>query len=130
MANVDDPTFILLTITGVMVGGISQDERDRQGTEVYKLERLVNLQILPYVLSKGGGCPARLYQAAVYTIVHYLAFVCRRATRVLPVIHYPTLANVCRHDAGPVRLALAPNASSAPLLVIILCYRRLFWLEH
>jgi len=45
-------TLFLFTIYGVMVGGISQMREIVKEQEIYKRERLVNLQILPYVLSK------------------------------------------------------------------------------
>ena len=74
MANVMI-TLFLLTMNGVMVGGISQMREIVKEQEVYKRERLVNLQILPYVLSKVWvAALLGLYQAAIYTIVHYLAF--------------------------------------------------------
>ena len=51
MANVMI-TLFLLTVYGVMVGGISQMREIVKEGEIYKRERLVNLKILPYVLSK------------------------------------------------------------------------------
>ena len=68
-------TLFLLTVYGVMVGGISQMREIVKEAEIYKRERLVNLKILPYVMSKVWvAALLALYQAAAYTIVHYLAF--------------------------------------------------------
>lgn len=121
MANVMI-TLFLLTINGVMVGGISQMREIVKEQEVYKRERLVNLQILPYVLSKVWvAVLLGLYQAAVYTIVHYLAFDMPGGTlEFFQVYITMTLATIAGMMLGLFASALAPNASSAPLLVIIL----------
>ena len=61
-------TLFLLTIYGVMVGGISQMREIVKEGDIYKRERLVNLKILPYVLSKiWVAALLALYQAAAYT---------------------------------------------------------------
>ena len=116
MANVMI-TLFLLTIYGVMVGGISQMREIVKEQDVYKRERLVNLQILPYVLSKVWvAALLGLYQAAVYTIVHYLAFDMPGGnTRVLPNIYNDDSGNHCRHDAGLVCLGAGANCQLCPL---------------
>jgi hypothetical protein len=121
MANVMI-TLFLLTIYGVMVGGISQMREIVKEQEIYKRERLVNLQILPYVLSKVWVAGLLgLYQAAVYTIVHYLAFdMPGGVPEFFQVYITMTLATLAGMMLGLFASALAPNASSAPLLVIIL----------
>ncbi|MGB7875091.1 MAG: FHA domain-containing protein [Anaerolineales bacterium] len=115
-------TLFLLTVYGVMVGGISQMREIVKEADVYKRERLVNLKILPYVLSKVwvAGLLA-LYQAAAYTIVHYLAFeVPGGASEFVQIYITLTLATLAGMMLGLFASALAPNANSAPLLVIIL----------
>ena len=115
-------TLFLLTVYGVMVGGISQMREIVKEGEVYKRERLVNLKILPYVLSKVwvAGLLA-LYQAAVYTIVHYLAFdVPGGGSEFIQIYITLALATLAGMMLGLFASALAPNANSAPLLVIIL----------
>jgi hypothetical protein len=68
-------TLFLLTIYGIMVGGISQMREIVKEQDIYKRERLVNLKILPYVLSKiWVAALLALYQAVAYTVVHYLSF--------------------------------------------------------
>jgi ABC-type multidrug transport system ATPase subunit len=121
MANVMI-TLFLLTIYGVMVGGISQMREIVKEQDVYKRERLVNLQILPYVLSKVWvAALLGLYQAAVYTIVHYLAFdMPGGVVEFFQVYITMTLATIAGMMLGLFASALAPTASSAPLLVIIL----------
>jgi hypothetical protein len=56
-------TLFLLTIYGVMVGGISQMREIVKEQEIYKRERLVNLQILPMWSQRLGGYgPGALYR--------------------------------------------------------------------
>jgi hypothetical protein len=121
MANVMI-TLFLLTVYGVMVGGISQMREIVKEGEVYKRERLVNLKILPYVLSKVwvAGLLA-LYQAAAYTVVHFLAFeVPGGVSEFVQIYITLVLATLAGMMLGLFASALAPNANSAPLLVIIL----------
>lgn len=121
MANVMI-TLFLLTIYGVMVGGISQMREIVKEQDIYKRERLVNLQILPYVLSKiwVAGLLA-LYQAVAYTVVHYLAFQMPGGfSEFIQVYITMTLATFAGMMLGLFASALAPNASSAPLIVIML----------
>jgi hypothetical protein len=121
MANVMI-TLFLMTIYGVMVGGISQMREIVKEGDIYKRERLVNLQILPYVLSKVWvAAILALYQAAAYTIVHYLAFdMPGGVTDFFLVYITMTLATLAGMMLGLFASALAPNANSAPLLVIML----------
>jgi ABC transport system ATP-binding/permease protein len=121
MANVMI-TLFLLTVYGVMVGGISQMREIVKEGEVYKRERLVNLKILPYVLSKVwvAGLLA-LYQAAAYTVVHFLAFeVPGGVSEFVQIYITLVLATLAGMMLGLFASALAPNSNSAPLLVIIL----------
>ncbi|MCI0611204.1 MAG: FHA domain-containing protein [Anaerolineae bacterium] len=115
-------TLFLFTIYGVMVGGISQMREIVKEQEIYKRERLVNLQILPYVLSKVWiAAILALYQAIAYSVVHYLAFdMPGGALEFVQVYITMTLATLAGMMLGLFASALAPNASSAPLLVIML----------
>jgi ABC transport system ATP-binding/permease protein len=115
-------TLFLLTIYGVMVGGISQMREIVKEQDIYKRERLVNLQILPYVMSKIWiAALLALYQAAAYTIVHYLAFKMPGGPLEFIQIYITmTLATLAGMMLGLFASALAPNSSSAPLLVIML----------
>ena len=115
-------TLFLLTIYGVMVGGISQMREIVKEQEVYKRERLVNLKILPYVLSKIWiAALLALYQAAAYTVVHYLSFnMPGGAVEFFQVYITMALATLAGMMLGLFASAFAPNASSAPLIVIIL----------
>jgi len=115
-------TLFLLTVYGVMVGGISQMREIVKEKDVYKRERLVNLKILPYVLSKVWvAILLALYQALAYTIVHYLAFeVPGGASEFIQIYITLALATLAGMMLGLFASALAPNSNSAPLMVIIL----------
>ena len=115
-------TLFLMTIYGVMVGGISQMREIVKEQDIYKRERLVNLKILPYVMSKiWVAALLAFYQAAAYTIVHYLAFDMPGGALEFAQIYITmTLATLAGMMLGLFASALAPNASSAPLMVIIL----------
>jgi len=115
-------TLFLFTIYGVMVGGISQMREIVKEQEIYKRERLVNLQILPYVLSKIWiAAILAFYQAIAYTVVHYLAFeMPGGASEFLQIYFTMSLATLAGMMLGLFASALAPNASSAPLIVIML----------
>lgn len=115
-------TLFLMTIYGVMVGGISQMREIVKEQDIYKRERLVNLKILPYVMSKiWVAALLAFYQAAAYTIVHYLAFeMPGGALEFIQIYITMTLATLAGMMLGLFASALAPNASSAPLMVIIL----------
>ncbi len=68
-------TLFLLTIYCLLMGGFSQMREFVKETEIYKRERLVNLKIFPYVLSKVWvAMMLAFYQAAAFAIFHYLAF--------------------------------------------------------
>ena len=115
-------TLFLMTIYGVMVGGISQMREIVKEADIYRRERLVNLKILPYVLSKVWvAALLAFYQAAAYTIVHYLAFDMPGGALEFGQVYITmTLATLAGMMLGLFASALAPNASSAPLMVIIL----------
>ncbi|NPA27211.1 MAG: ATP-binding cassette domain-containing protein, partial [Chloroflexi bacterium] len=114
-------TLFSLAIYAVMVGGLSQMREIVKEQAIYRRERLVNLQILPYVLSKVGlaGLMA-LYQAAWYTGLHYLAFEMPGGWTEAGLI-YATLALTTLGGMmlGLFSSALAPNANAAPLIVIL-----------
>lgn len=114
-------TMFLLAVYGVMVGGLSQMREIVKESEIYRRERLVNLKILPYVLSKVWVAALfALYQAAAYVIIHYLAF--RMPGGVLEFLMiYITLAlaTMAGMMIGLFASALAPSANAAPMLVIL-----------
>lgn len=114
--------LFLLPVYGVMVGGLAQMREIVKEADIYRRERLINLRIFPYVLSKVwiAGLLA-LYQAAAYTIVQYLAFEMHgNIIDFLLVYGTLVLATMAGMMIGLFASALAPNANSAPLLVILM----------
>lgn len=114
-------TLFMLTIYGVMVGGLSQMREIVKETDIYKRERLVNLKIFPYVLSKVWVAAAlAIYQAACYTIIHYLAFEMPGGTlEFFLILISLALATMAGMMLGLFASALSPNANAAPLIVIM-----------
>ena len=115
-------TLFFLAIYGIMVGGMSQMREIVKEQDIYKRERLVNLKILPYVMSKiWVAALLAAYQAAVYTIVHYLAFKVPGGVMEFVLIYITmVLVTFAGMMLGLFASALAPNANSAPLIVIML----------
>lgn len=115
-------SLFLLTIYGVMIGGLSQMREIVKEAEIYKRERLVNLKILPYVLSKVWVAAAlALYQAATYMIIHYLAFDMPGGVLEFVLMYVSlTLATLAGMMLGLFSSALSPTANAAPLIVILL----------
>lgn len=114
-------TLFLLSVYGVMVGGLSQMREIVKEQAVYKRERLVNLQLLPYVMSKVWvAVLLAMYHAAVYTLVHYLAFAMPGGWTEFGVIYISlTLATIAGMMLGLFASALSPNANTAPLIVVV-----------
>jgi ABC-type multidrug transport system ATPase subunit/pSer/pThr/pTyr-binding forkhead associated (FHA) protein len=115
-------TLFMLTIYGVMIGGISQMREIVKEGDIYKRERMVNLRIVPYVLSKiWVAALLALYQAACYVLIHYLAFDMPGGALEFGLIYVTlTLATMAGMMLGLFASALAPTANAAPLLVILL----------
>jgi len=115
-------TLFLLAVYGVMVGGLAQMREFVKEQDVYRRERLVNLKILPYVLSKVWvAALLALYQTAAYTVIHFLAFDMPGGLLELALIFITlALATMAGMMLGLFASALAPNANSAPLIVILL----------
>jgi hypothetical protein len=100
-----------------MVGGISQMREIVKEGEIYKRERLVNLKILPYVMSKiWVAALLAFYQAAVYTIVHYLVIRhARRNAGILPGIYHDDPGNPGRNDAWVVCIGACTKFKLRPI---------------
>ena len=114
-------TLFLLTVYCVMVGGLAMMREFVKETDIYKRERLVNLKIVPYVLSKiWVAALLALYMTAIYVIVHYLAFDMPGGNLELVLIYITlALATMAGMMLGLFASALAPNANAAPLIVIL-----------
>ncbi|MCL4561955.1 MAG: FHA domain-containing protein [Chloroflexi bacterium] len=115
-------TLFLLIIYCLLVGGLSQMREIVKETDIYKRERLVNLHILPYIVSKVWvAILLAFYQAAAYTIIHYIAFRMPGGTAEFGMVYVTLLlAVIAGMVGGLLASALAPAASSAPLIMILL----------
>ena len=115
-------TLFLLVVYGVLVGALSQMREFVKEGEIYKRERLVSLQILPYVISKVWvAALLALYQTAAYTIIRYLAFDMPGGVAELVLIYVTlALATMSGMMLGLFASAISPNANAAPLIVIML----------
>jgi ABC-type multidrug transport system ATPase subunit len=115
-------SLFLLTIYGVTVGALSQMREITKEREIYKRERLVNLKIVPYILSKiWVALLLALYQAATYIIIHYLAFDMPGGTMEFGIIYVSlALATMAGMMLGLFASTLAPSSNAAPLMVILL----------
>ncbi len=115
-------TLFLLTLYCLLVAGMSQMREFTKEADIYKRERLVNLRILPYITSKVWvAVILAFYQAAAYTVVHYLAFRMPGGTPEFGMVYVTLLLSVLAGMMGGLLAsALSPNSSSAPLIMILL----------
>ena len=115
-------TLFLLSIYCLLVGGFSQMREFIKESEIYKRERLVNLKIFPYVASKMWvAVLLSFYQAAAFTIIHFLAFDMPGGALEFGLFYVTLfLATLAGMVSGLLASAVAPNASAAPLLMILL----------
>lgn len=115
-------TLFLLTIYALLVGGMSQMREFVKESEIYKRERLVNLRIVPYVTSKVWvALLLAFWHALAYTLLHYLAFkMPGGAAEFFQIYITLVLAVMTGMMLGLLASAIAPNAASAPLTMIML----------
>ena len=115
-------TLFLLTIYSLLVGGLSQMRELLKEADVYKRERSVNLKIFPYVASKVWvAALLALYQALAYTIIRYIAFEMPGGADEFIFIYITLVfSSLAGMMLGLLASALAPNSSSAPLIMIML----------
>lgn len=114
-------TLFLLTVYGVMVGGLAQMREIVKEQDIYKRERLVNLRLFPYIISKiWVAALLALYQSLVYVVVHYLVFQMPGGWLEFGLIYITmTLATMSGMMLGLFASAIAPNPNSAPLIVVL-----------
>ena len=86
-------------IFSVMIGALSQMREFVKESEIYRRERLVNLKVLPYVLSKVWVASLlALYQAVCYTVIAISGF--QYARRLPGILGHSTSRWSCRRWAG------------------------------
>ena len=114
-------TLIVLTNTSILVGGLAFMRELVKEREIYKRERMVNLHLSSYILSKVWiALVLAVYMATWFTVIRYLAFDMPGGQEEL-VFFFITefLLIVSGTMLGLFASALAPNANAAPLLLIL-----------
>jgi ABC-type multidrug transport system ATPase subunit/pSer/pThr/pTyr-binding forkhead associated (FHA) protein len=114
-------TLIVLTNTSILVGGLAFMRELVKERDIYKRERMVNLHLSSYILSKVWiALVLAAYMATWFTVIRYLAFDMPGGREEL-VFFFITefLLIVAGTMLGLFSSALAPNANAAPLLLIL-----------
>ncbi len=114
-------TLFSLTVYAVMVGSLAQMREIVKERDIYRRERLVNLRLWPYVVSKFGvAVSMAFYQALWYVGLHYLAFHMPGGWQEALLIYVTLMLTALGGMMlGLFSSALAPNANTAPLIVIL-----------
>lgn len=137
--NMYDPTLgdplratigaFTLAANGVFVGALSQTREIIKDKEIYKRERLVNLDILPYVLSKVWvAAVLALYQSAVWFLARY--FTVHMTGGVLTAFElYITifLAVMAGMMLGLLASAITPSEQAVTLIVALFIIPQMFF---
>jgi ABC-type multidrug transport system ATPase subunit/pSer/pThr/pTyr-binding forkhead associated (FHA) protein len=115
-------TLFLLSLFALLVGGMSQMREFVKESDIYRRERLVNLRILPYVVSKVWvALILAFWHALAYAVLHYIAFkMPGGAAGFFQVYITLVLAVMTGMMLGLFASAIAPNAASAPMTLIML----------
>jgi ABC-type multidrug transport system ATPase subunit/pSer/pThr/pTyr-binding forkhead associated (FHA) protein len=113
-------TLFLMTIYALLVGAMSQMREFVKEGDIYKRERLVNLRIFPYVISKVWvAMLLAFYQALCYTVLHYVGFRMPGGAFDFGLVYITMVfAVMTGMMLGLLASAISPNASSVPLLII------------
>jgi ABC-type multidrug transport system ATPase subunit/pSer/pThr/pTyr-binding forkhead associated (FHA) protein len=115
-------SFFIVIIFSMFIGSLSQMREIVKEDQVYRRERLVNLKILPYVLSKVWVAGLlSLYHAFAYVGIHYLAFEMPGGTLEF-VLMYVTMVFLVFSGMmlGLFASAWSSNANTVPMFVILL----------
>jgi len=114
-------TLIVLTNTSILVGGLAFMRELVKEREIYKRERMVNLHLSSYILSKVWiALLVAVYMATCFTVIRYLAFDMPGGQEELVYFFITELLLIVAGTMmGLFSSALAPNANAAPLLMIL-----------
>jgi ABC transport system ATP-binding/permease protein len=114
-------SLILLTNNAILVGGLSQMRELVKERDIYRRERLVNLRLIPYIMSKIWiAVILALYMAGVFVLIRHLAFEMPGGSQEVLFLYVTMFLLVTAGMMlGLFASALSPNANSAPLLLIL-----------
>lgn len=115
-------SFFLSLMYGALIGAFSQNREIVKEIDVFKRERLVGLQVFPYVTSKVWvAVLLSLYQGLAFTLVHYTAYIMPGGFLEL-VLFYITMSLACFAGmmVGLLASSISKNPNATPLLVVML----------
>lgn len=115
-------TLLFVTVlTAVMVGSLAMMREIVKEREIYRRERMIGLQILPYVFSKVWlSILIAFYQAAIFLLTKMIAVnMPIDGNSIAKMFFTLFLATLGGMIMGLFVSALAPNPSVAPLLTIL-----------
>lgn len=115
-------TMLFVTVLiSVMVGGLTTMREIVKETEIYRRERMIGLQIAPYLLSKVWiGILLAVFQAAVFLLFKKLAVDLPGEIAVLGSLYVTLLlTTIAGMVMGLLVSALSPTQNMAPLLTIL-----------
>ena len=113
--------LFITAIIAIMVGSLSSMREIVKEKEIYQRERMVCLQIVPYILSKIWlGVLVSLYQSAVFLLFKFLAVDIPGGLSVAMSLYITlALATIGGMVIGLLVSALSPSQNVAPLLIIL-----------
>jgi len=114
-------TMIVFSNTTMLVGGLSFMRELVKEREIYKRERMVNLKLSSYIMSKiWVALLLAIYQTGCYIAIRYAAFKMPGGTQELLFVFISGyLLIFAGMMLGLFASALAPNGNSAPLLLVM-----------
>ncbi|WP_414588446.1 FHA domain-containing protein [Scytonema sp. PCC 10023] len=113
--------LFVAVLIAVLVGNLTTMREIVKEVEIYRRERTIGLQILPYILSKVWiGVLLALYQAGIFLLTKKLAVEIPGGAETLANMYVTlVLATIAGMVMGLLVSALSPNQNIAPLLTII-----------
>lgn len=114
-------SLIVLINNGIMVGGLSQMRELVKERDIYKRERMVNLRLIPYILSKLWVAIAlSLYSAIFFVLIRNVAFDMPGGWEEVLLMYVTMVLLVMAGSMlGLFASALSPNANAAPMVLIL-----------
>lgn len=114
-------TMLFVTaLVAVMVGSIATMRDIVKEVEIYRRERMIGLQVMPYIFSKVGiACIFALYQAAIFLLFKMIAIELPGGLSFSGMYLTLLLATISGMVMGLLVSAISPNQNIAPLLTII-----------
>ena len=114
-------SLIVLSNTTMLVGGLAFMRELVKEREIYKRERMVNLKLSSYIMSKiWVALVLAIYQTICYTVIRYTAFDMPGGTEELLFFFITGYLLIFGGMVlGLFASALAPNGNAAPLLLVM-----------